>query len=40
MGAPWDGCASFGSVELTRDGAVVRQHGVEGEWWSVELSRL
>lgn len=39
MGAPWDGYASFGSVELTRDGAIVRQHGVDGVWWSMSLGR-
>jgi hypothetical protein len=39
MAAPWDGYTSFGSVELTRDGAVLRQHGLEGELWSTSLSR-
>jgi alkaline phosphatase D len=42
MAAPSDGYTSFGSMELTRDGAVVRQHGVEGRgevWWSMSLGR-
>lgn len=39
MGAPWDGYASFGSVELTSDGALVQQHGVEGAWWSMSVAR-
>lgn len=39
MGAPWDGYASFGTVEVTRDGALVEQHGVEGAWWSMSLGR-
>jgi alkaline phosphatase D len=39
MGAPWDGFASFGSVELTRDGAVLRHHGVDGELWRMSLGR-
>ncbi len=39
MGAPWDGFAAFGSVELTGDGAVLRHHGVDGELWRMSLAR-
>jgi alkaline phosphatase D len=39
MGAPWDGYATFGTVEVTRDGAVCKHHGVEGEWWSASVAR-
>ncbi|MEZ4361448.1 MAG: alkaline phosphatase D family protein [Kofleriaceae bacterium] len=39
LGVPWDGYASFGSVQLAADGAVVVQHGVDGPWWSMELER-
>lgn len=39
MGAPWDGYATFGTVELTRDGAVMAHHGVEGTWWSTSVGR-
>jgi alkaline phosphatase D len=39
MGAPWDGYASFGALELTREGVLVQQHGVEGPWWSMSVAR-
>lgn len=39
MGAPWDGFTSFGSMEVTRDGVTVRQHGLDEVWWSTSISR-
>jgi alkaline phosphatase D len=38
MGAPWDGFASFGSIEVSREGLIARQHGIDGEWWSMNLA--
>jgi alkaline phosphatase D len=39
MGAPWDDYANFGSIEVTRDGLIARQHGIDSEWWSMNLGK-
>lgn len=42
LGAPWDGWATFGSIELGADGLIARHHGVgQGERprWEMSLAR-